>query len=54
LLVNWELAHGLNLLHPRDALADADHDGQSNLAESLAGTSRFYCLRIQHWPAHLP
>jgi hypothetical protein len=34
---DWELAHGLNPDAP-DALADADHDGMSNLAEYLAGT----------------
>ena len=36
---DWELAHGFNPLDPQDALADADGDGQSNLAESLAGTN---------------
>jgi len=39
LLDHWKLAHGLDLIDPQDALLDADGDGQSNLAEFLAGTN---------------
>ena len=35
---NWELAHGLNPYNAVDALLDPDGDGQTNLAEYLAGT----------------
>jgi hypothetical protein len=34
----YEIAHGLNFRDPTDAAQDADGDGQSNLAEYLAGT----------------
>lgn len=34
----WENAHGFNPNDPADAAQDADHDGQSNLAEYRAGT----------------
>lgn len=35
----WEFAHGLNMTNAADALDDLDGDGQSNLAEYVAGTS---------------
>lgn len=34
----WELAHGLDPRNPADAGLDPDHDGQTNLQESIAGT----------------
>lgn len=34
----WENAHGFNPNDPADATQDADNDGQTNLAEYLAGT----------------
>ncbi len=34
----WELAHGLDPNNPTDATTDPDGDGQSNLAEYVAGT----------------
>ena len=35
----WETANGLDLLDPADAAWDRDGDGQTNLAEFLAGTN---------------
>jgi uncharacterized repeat protein (TIGR01451 family) len=35
----WEIAHNLNPKDPSDALADADGDGATNLAEYQAGTN---------------
>lgn len=35
----WEIQYGFNPLDPADAGQDADHDGITNLAEHLAGTS---------------
>src|SRR5204862_1772996 len=34
----WEDANGLDKFNAADAQIDTDHDGQSNLAEYLAGT----------------
>ena len=34
----WETAHGLNPNDPNDAALDSDGDGQTNLAEFVAGT----------------
>jgi hypothetical protein len=35
----WEIPNGLNASDPADAALDLDGDGQSNLAEFLAGTN---------------
>lgn len=38
MLDSWELAHGLSPNDPGDAALDPDHDGQTNVQESIAGT----------------
>jgi hypothetical protein len=39
MLDDWENANGLNPFDPEDASQDPDHDGLTNLQESMTGTN---------------